>query len=48
MSDQENENESEMSDEIAVDNGTEFNKAVCKRNKENREKKKNEISPSPS
>jgi hypothetical protein len=38
MSDQEN--ESEMSDVITVDNGSEFNKAVHKRNKENRKKKK--------
>jgi hypothetical protein len=39
MSDQENENESEMSDVITVDNGSEFNKAVRKRNKENSKKK---------
>jgi hypothetical protein len=37
-----------MSDVIAVDNGTEFNKVVRKRNKEDREKKKNQITPSQS
>jgi hypothetical protein len=40
MSNQENENDNEMSDIIAVDNSTEFNKAVCKNDKENREKRK--------